>query len=243
MANWLPMFALPHVAAYEPIETDGIALVTLEDPRLKAMAKEHSSFAKYLNKFWDEFSSQLAPSIIIWRNDLPDTSKTIEAIAGFRDAIAISVIPYAWARTHRYKRGQGIRYADWFSIYPWMIDKNYEHLIAQTGAVLAIHEVSKLHAQSSPCISHEIIDERDIDRPLIHALFQNWISCFCSKRPPHQAITLFRSLNMAHAAAALPAQAGMTTYDTGRSISLYGPAPLKFSPHLEIMHIAKYWRC
>ena len=39
------------------------------------------------------------------------------------------------------------KYANYFAVYPWMVDKNYEGLITRTLEWLGWHEVSKLRAQ------------------------------------------------------------------------------------------------
>jgi hypothetical protein len=221
MANWIPMFALPHVRAEQAIEADGIALVSTGDERLLQITKNHPSFASFLKRFKTEFGVGVVPSIIIWRNDLPDSSRTIAAIFGFRDAIALAVIPYSWGQTHRFKRPTGIRYSDWFSIYPWMLDKDFNHLFAQTMAVLALHEVQQLRAQTLPCVSAESLPASALDVPLLTKLLAAWTQCYCLKNPSHEDVVLFRSLNMAHAAAAMPTTVGNSTYDMGRSVALW----------------------
>lgn len=218
------MLALPHVVTTDPIEANGIALVAGHDRRLRQLTSTHPNFSAFLSRFWDEFGGQIAPSVVIWRDDLPNSARTFEALSGFRDAIALSIIPYAWARVQSYNRPQGIRYSEWFSFYPWMIDKDYKYIIAQTYSVLALHQVEKLHAQSIPCVSHEVIQAHDIDKPLLDSLLSRWEARFCVETPTVADVALFRSLNMAHASAMQPTQAGTTTYDSGRSISLWASA-------------------
>jgi hypothetical protein len=37
MAEWIPMFAMPNVQVQDPIEVDGMAIVSCFDPRIKAL--------------------------------------------------------------------------------------------------------------------------------------------------------------------------------------------------------------
>ena len=65
MANWIPMFAMPNIAVQEPIEVEGLAIVTANDERLKTLAKKHRRFAMYLRRFKTEFGLQVWPSVLI----------------------------------------------------------------------------------------------------------------------------------------------------------------------------------
>ena len=98
MPEWLPMFALPNIETRKPIEVDGFALVSIHDERLQQMAKKHRRFGSYLKQFKTEFGEPIIPSIFIWRDDAPQGYRGVDAIAGFRDAIAMSVIPQSWAK-------------------------------------------------------------------------------------------------------------------------------------------------
>jgi hypothetical protein len=102
MPTWIPMFALPNIAVEEPIEIDGMALAATSDIRIRELAQKHENFANYLESFQTEFSHHLQPSIIIRRADTPELYRSVDALAGFRDAIALSVIPYSWSQFLRY---------------------------------------------------------------------------------------------------------------------------------------------
>ncbi len=69
MPTWIPMFALPNVDVEEPIETDGMALVSVRDERIRELANQHKNFAAYIDKFESEFGGKILPSIVICRED------------------------------------------------------------------------------------------------------------------------------------------------------------------------------
>src|SRR5450756_917858 len=119
MSKWLPMFALANIEVRRPIEVDGFALASMHDARVRELAETHSNFREFLNKFTTEFGQPVVPSIFICRDDAPITYRGTDAIAGFRDSIAMSVIPQSWAKVLRFGNNMGIKYSDYFAVYPW----------------------------------------------------------------------------------------------------------------------------
>jgi hypothetical protein len=239
VAVWLPMFALPNIEVKRPVEVDGFALASIHDARVRELAEANPNFSEFLNRFTTEFGKRIVPSVFICRDDAPMTYRGIDAIAGFRDAIAMSVIPQSWATVLRFGTTMGIKYSDYFAVYPWMLDKNFEHLITSTLNMLGFHQVSELRAQSTAALSPEFFDHGPLDEPLLAGLLARWQRSFSTTVPPQDDIKLFRSLNMANAAALLPAGADATMLDIGRSVALWSSAfeilaPAKREAYLEV---------
>jgi len=231
VTDWIPMFTLPNINLTEPIETEGVALVSTADPRLAEIASAHPAFQTYVDSFKTEFGRSLAPSFVLAHKDAPPAFRGVEALAAFRDSVSISVIPLSWAKSLRFgPGGMGIHYSNWFSIYPWMLDKNYEHLLSMTMAVNAMDEVDRFRGQSSPGISPRHLDHGFIDRVLLDELLNRWQRCYRAETPEHDDVALFRSLNMANFAALMPAGVEATMYDIGRSVSLWVSAFEILSP-------------
>jgi hypothetical protein len=101
MPPWIPMFTLPNITLTETIESEGIALVSTADPRLAEISEAHRPFKKYVASFKTEFGRSVAPSFILCHEDAPPSFRTVDALAAFRDAVSMSVIPYSWARSLR----------------------------------------------------------------------------------------------------------------------------------------------
>jgi hypothetical protein len=219
--EWVQMFTLPNVLIEEPIEADGVAMVSVHDERAQTLARRHRRFSMYLNRFTSEFGQQVAPSLILVRADKFDQYRTVEALAGFRDAVAIATIPYSWAHVLRYENNHNIKYANWFSFYPWMVDNKFEGLIMQSMAQTGWHEVKAMKGQTSPGISHMSLPAKEIDKALLPALLERWVARFGSPNPSKRDTSLFRSLNMALSAAMLPGNVEVTIFDLGRSIALW----------------------
>jgi hypothetical protein len=221
---WWPMFALPNVHTTFPIEVDGFALVPPDDFRIKAITKKQPRFGSFMKKFKTEFGVPVQPSTIIWRRDRPNTYRTISAISGFRDLVSMSVIPLSWAKSHRFGHSLGVMYSDAFAVYPWMVDNRGEGLITRTQTMLGYHEVKRLHGQTTPALSPQTLDKRDVDLLLMNELLKRWERCFATDAPSVEDERLFRSLNMANSAAMLPAGADAKLYDILRSVALWASA-------------------
>ncbi|MGJ4994996.1 hypothetical protein ACQR0Z_11310 [Bradyrhizobium sp. HKCCYLS3077] len=221
---WWPMFSLPNLQIRFPIEIDGFALVPVNDFRIEAIKKKQPRLGSFLKRFKTEFGDPVAPSTIIWRRDKPDTYRTIGAISGFRDLISMSIIPLSWAKTHQFGRVLGPMYSDTFAVYPWMIDKLGEGLITQTPSLWGYHEVKRLRGQTTAALSVHQLDRREVDLLLMNELLKRWERCFSAATPSVEDERLFRSLNMANAAAKLPAGADTNLYDVIRSVALWASA-------------------
>lgn len=219
--EWVPMFTLPNIGVEEPIEVDGVALVSAENERVQTLARRHRRFGMYLSRFTSEFGQKIVPSIMLVRSDKFDQYRPAEALAGFRDAMAMSTVPYAWAHVLRFENNHNIKYSNWFSFYPWLVDKNYDGLVMQSMAQLGAHEVKALKGQTGPGISYMALDPRMVDQALLPALLERWIARFGTHSPTKKDIRLFRSLNMAFSAGMLPGNVEVTIYDLGRSIALW----------------------
>jgi hypothetical protein len=244
MADWTPMFTLPNVTLSLPIETSGVALVSTSDSRLAEIFDSHPAFQTYVQSFKTEFGRSLAPSFVLVHKDAPPSFRGVESLAAFRDSISMSVIPISWAKSLRFGAGNaGIHYSNWFSIYPWMLDKNYEHLLSMTMATTAMDEVGRLRGQSSPGLSPRHLDHHYVDQVLLEELLSRWQRCYRTEAQ-HDDVALFRSLNMANSAALMPAGVEATMYDIGRSVSLWVSAfeilaPAKSSSFFNVYALLK----
>jgi hypothetical protein len=215
------MFALPHIDVQEPIEVTGLAIVSHRDDRLQFLIQKHRRFAMYMRRFKTEFGEPVYPSVIIRHSASPEQYRSVEALSGFRDAVAMAVTPYSWALALRYDNRQNIRYANWFSFYPWMIDANYENLIMHTMAEIGVHEVKALRGQTMAGLTHRKLTTGMVDTPLLMAILSSWECRFKTEAPSRENVALFRSLNMALSASMLPGNVETTIYDIGKSIALW----------------------
>lgn len=219
--NWIVVFVLPNIALQRAIDNGPLALVPRDDPRVQAQRRAHPSLRKFLERFTDAFGERLRPAVLIVRRDAPRAVFTVDALASFRDAVALSVVPRSRAIQITHRINHGVNFSNAFWLYPWMLDKDNQDLIGSTPALLAVHEVATFKGQSSPELAVQTLSEGDIDEPLLTALLARWHRRYTGRRPVWADLALFRSLNMANQAALLPAGTDTTFYDVGRAIALW----------------------
>ena len=219
--DWTPIFVLPNVELLNPIECDIVALVPTHDQRVVSLKCVQPMFRRFLSRFANSFGEKFEPAVLLLREDAPESFIQMEALAGFRDLTAISVVAFHRSRELRRPRGLRVLFGDAFAIYPWMVDKRYEGLIGSTPDFLGYHEVTMFKGQSSASVDRKSLDTSDVDRPLLPALLDRWRSRYDALEPAWKDIALFRSLNMAYHASLMPAGTDPTLYDVGRLISLW----------------------
>jgi hypothetical protein len=219
--EWLPVFALPNLALDEAIETTVAALVPSHDTRVKGLREKHSSFDQFLRRFSDSFGVRFEPALILLKADAPKMFFDIGALSSFRNLIALSAIMKNRALEIRHPHRHGAVFGEVFAFYPWMLDKHFEHLIGQTPALLGIHQVCKLKAQSSPALSRPKVTVSSLDAPLLDDLLQRWERRYRAEQPDWLDEKIFRSLNMAYHASLMPALSDTTFLDAGRLIALW----------------------
>ena len=220
--TWAPIWALPNIDLDEPVESDFFALVPWSDQRVQELKREYPNFRKFMLRFDDTFKNRIHPTLILRRADVPEYLTAGEVAASFRDLLVASMVPYARSRNiisdnFRYQAA----YSSYFWVYPWMIDRNYEHIIASTPAILALHETAAFKGQSSPDPSPVTVRRKDFDEPLLQELLRRWMARYNFDNPVWENIALFRSLNMANQASLIPAGADATIHDFGRIIGLW----------------------
>lgn len=218
---WDPLFVLPNIDMQVEVEAGGIAIVSARDARVQRLADAHPSFKHYLDSFATEFGDRCFPSIMLRHPSSRPELQLVAPLAAFRDTLAISTIPVGWANTLCHDGNWRIRYANSFSFYPWVIGKNFTDITTMSIAQRGWHVATKLHGQTTPGFSPMTVTSSCIDRPLLTELLVRWEHCFSTTDPAWEYRALFRSLNMAFAAAMQPGNVEVTIYDIGRAIALW----------------------
>jgi len=219
--SWMPVWALPNLMVDEPVETTFVALVPVEDERVQQAAEHFVGLARFLGAFKDEFGGEIDPALIMLRDNAPERVRTVSAVASFRDAVCMSVLPLSHARTLKRGQARDIQFSDAFDAYPWTLrDACDMHIIARTSAVLALHDVNELQAQSAPALGARRLMRYDIDEILLEALLSRWNTLYAGAENAEN-LRLFRSLDMARAASRMPGGTDATIFDRGRSIGMW----------------------
>jgi hypothetical protein len=181
------------------------------------------NFRKFLSRFKDAFGGRITPTVLLISPDFEAVVPTPNSLPGFRDLVALSVVPFARARAVGNGAGWGVRFSNSFGFYPWMIAKDDgERVVCDTPAELGLHNVDEFRGQSTPGLSQVQVSGSDLDAPLFNELKRRWQSHFQCEDPTWEGRALFRSLNMANQACMMPTGASDTTlYDVGRLIGLW----------------------
>lgn len=79
------MAVLPNLDLTEAIEGGSAALLPADDQRAVAIGVAHPRFEDFMGRFTDAFGELVAPCVLALSPDAPDSYRTVEALAGFRD--------------------------------------------------------------------------------------------------------------------------------------------------------------
>lgn len=221
MGDWKPAIIFPNVAIGEPIEEGPALFAPVGDVRVEGLSRAHPKFRQFLSRFTDAFGRKVSTSLLLIRSDAAETFLSSAAISSFRDALALSVIPYSRAIWIKHDTGRGAYWSNTFATYPLMIDKDYKWIIGRTPAIVSIDDVNKFRGQSSAELPHLGLQLSDFDRPMLRELLNRWNSRFSATNPTWMERAIIRSLNMAYQAGHLPGGTDVTFYDLGRTIALW----------------------
>jgi hypothetical protein len=221
MPNWVPGYLLANFDAKDSIENDYYALVSTNDPRVVSIRRQHSQFDRLVSQFTDEFGVKIEPSILLVRGGSGPDVLNIEAVAGFRDAIALSFVCKARALRMIYRLPRYFQFSSWFDFYPWITTIDYSGIIGNSPALTGWHQADKFRGQTTPGLPYTVLSMSDSDDALLHSLLGEWTRRFITQKDKWRGIALFRSLNMAYAASQLPSGPDMTHYALGRSVGLW----------------------
>jgi hypothetical protein len=220
-SEWIPLFVLPNLLVKEPVEVEFVALVAPNDPRCVKIGKANPNFTKFLRSFTDAFKRKVIPSALIVRVDAPPWIMSMEAIGGFRDAISISAVVHNRTNTILYGHAKSHQYSSFFDFYAWVFSKDFNLLTTNNPALLGMDEFKDFRGQSTAGLPASQWEGLDYDETLLKALFGEWPRRFSAPVPAWRSVALFRSLNMAHAAAQVPALVDVTSQSLGRSVALW----------------------
>lgn len=219
--SWLPIYFLPNVKLEVAIEACSICLAPAHDERVTYERSATPNFDALLRRFSTNFGEHFTPAVLFIKEDAPEALRSVDILAGFRDALVASTVPLSrsWAMDRRQPRG--LMFSEYLDIYPWNLDKNNEYMICSTPAAGGLHEVSAFHGQSSPALFRQSLNAFDIDWPVLDAILPRWNTWAISPNNDWSQTALFRSLNMANAAARMPGGRDITLHDIGRQVALW----------------------
>lgn len=220
--SWQVARVLPNLRLSTSVGNRFAALCNFSDPRVAALEREDAASFEFLKRFTNEFGVRIHPTILLVSRELPHAVWSAEALVSFRDMFSVSVVPKARARLlHDDGQNEPI-YSDYFEFYPWSVGKDREFVVAHTPAMWSGHLLKKFSGKSSPSLPMIEIQSNHIDFDHFHFISNIWYEYYIKRKKLKKGYsTLFRSLNMAYHAAAMPGNRDVTLYDLGRLIALW----------------------
>ena len=220
--SWMPVWALPNITLDGPVEGRWTALVPPSDARVEELVERHPNFRIYMGRFSDSHGNAIEPALIIQREETPTEFSSSDALGSFRDIAVAAAVPKANALeiVNEYSLGL-VGYSNFFSVYPWMVDRDYQFIVALTPAIGGVHNVDALHGQSSPELMPTALERNRLDEPLLQELLRRWEVMYESREPSWENVALVRSLNMANQACLTPGGRDVVMYDYGRVTALW----------------------
>lgn len=219
--TWTCIAVLPNIRLDDPVEGGRIAMASTQDGRVARAVKQHQSLGDFLSRFYDTHNNGITPSVLLWDAATESDVPRFDAVCSFRDAVAVSHVLLARAGTMIASYPPPTQWMDSFSIFPWMLTRDYQDIACNTPAVRGLHDIKSFRGQILPELVERSLSAYDLDRPLFDALIQKWNAVFLKGADSHAHTALFRSLNMAFRAGAIPGGMDATTYDYGRSLALW----------------------
>jgi hypothetical protein len=217
---WSLIGVFHNLQVSRPIGNEYMVVVPPIDPKL-GLVREEPGFKKYINSFSNQFEQKITPSVLIAHKN---TSPTVESVVAFRNALAISAITKAWMRYLAYNaQNVYFKYSEYFDLYPHLLSKDPTLVVVRSPSVLGVDEVRLFQGQSSPGIAVGHAEADFVDPYLLSGLLSRWVDHFIKSTKSVDAmnIALFRSLQMAFRACAMPYQNRSTHDDYGAQLALW----------------------
>lgn len=220
---WSIFFVLPNVTMRQAVGNEYISIVPYSDSRLEESISTNPFARSLVENFEDQFGRKIYPAALIVNDDAPDYLKSIDALTGFRNALAISTI----IKGHEHRLTSTFvvypLYSDFFDFYPLTVSRDNDGFIIRTPSVLGFDdEHNEFRGQISPGLGRPGDLSDKAEDHVFKLMHKAWERRFFKRKCDEWSTrTLFRSLEMAYQAASMPFKNHSTIYDYGSSASLW----------------------
>jgi len=196
------------------------AIVPNDDPRLLAFLETHPTGKRLVESFIGPYGQPVAPAALITRQDAPIPRRT-DAIAAYRNAVAacFTLRGHAAALTEQPTAGRGA-WSDLFDFHPAEVDKGDSIQIHSAALLHMMGKPKQLAFAPSPYVD-TVLDLRHCDQELSMLLSKAWHRAYVRRRERLLFRPVFRSLEIAFLAAAIPVKNVGSLYDFGLTVSLW----------------------
>jgi len=192
------------------------ALVHGGDERVVEARRRSPSVERLMSAFRLHNDQTYTPSAIVYRADAPETVSG-PALIAFRNAMALSFVLRSWATE---TTNDEVLYSDSFDIFP-AYPTDAGRLLIVTPATRSLFSTgAKFIATPSPIgrLSPSYLAQ---DYYIGRAAAECWCRCYQRGQNDRFSRSLFRSLEIAYAAASAPSRSNATEQEWGNNLALW----------------------
>ncbi|QRF23599.1 hypothetical protein FY534_07895 [Alicyclobacillus sp. TC] len=225
MSIWKLGYVLSNLEIRESFEVNSntVALVPFDDPRLLKIQEVSKGANKLLNGFRDEYGHSRSPSALIYRDDAPDKVKSVTAMVDFRNCIAMACILPGWGHMNfsQISSPSNPLWSDFFDLYPVVVGSQDTLIVINAALMVGSSENAPFVGMPSPYIKQPS-DRFMVDFNLLQLLLAKWEERYIKPGSDNwDRRKLFRSLEMAYRALTLPVKNQGGMHDFGSSLALW----------------------
>lgn len=226
----LPNLVLPSNPGADPLDwptgltldSDLIAIVRNNDPRVSVLRDSNPSVVQILESFKDQVGKPYDPAVLLVRVSAPDSVRKSEnAIVGFRNAVAFAFLLPSRAAAARGYGGTAPTWSDTFDFHPAQLSRQGRAVIQSPAILGGVSADARLLFSHSPYVS---LTKGRVwpDSYLYRCLGREWRRRYVSpNRNDLFGRALFRSLEVAYQACAVGAKIQDSIYDYGIQVALW----------------------
>ena len=221
--KWLWAYLLHNLTCKKPFESDFLAIVPHSDSRVQEIALRSHLYRCLIDNFTDQMGSKRYPSILLVREDAPQAVRQIDAVVSFRNLVALSCVIYGRQQSIAGPNVWGTLYTDYFDFYPTTVSEDGTSARTLSPAWDSFGYPREIRGQTSPGLpSTESLGSIEADEQLLQFLMEAWADLYAgSKRFESEGTALFRSLQVAYLAAAMPISNERSIHDYGTKVALW----------------------
>ena len=220
--QWLLGYVLQNLTCKKPFDSEYMAIVPHSDPRVQEIAANSALERSLVENFTDQFGKKRNPSVLIVRNDAPAQVRTIDAAVCFRNLVAISCVVQGRQESLGQLNVRGTLYTDFFDFYPTTITADRTAVRTISPALDGWDQPQEFHGMTSPGLPSTEWVGVEPEESLLRPLMEAWNNFYTGpKLYECEATGLFRSLQVAYHAAAMPASNQQSIYDFGVRVGLW----------------------
>ncbi len=220
---WRIDFIIPNFEIEVPFENEYFSITSTQDSRVQEIFMNHENVKVFINSFRDQFQNKINPSLFLSKVALPDHLKSIDAIVGFRNILAISAIIQSYEKQLVNDITYQPPFSEHFDFYEYLFAKDQDEILIDTPGVKGlVSDMKNVFGQTHPGLAkhpNKYNIEYDILLELIKQIWERRYKK--NKLSEWKTKTIFRALEMAYLACRMPNENLTTIFDIGTKIALW----------------------